>query len=316
MSSTFSVQCGSLPPPLLFLQDLEARLGWASISCPDFFEIEGNLGNRSKSWQQDYLYHSCRPFISSRGIEVRLDLEECHVSILPFSSRGDYELAFELLREFLQYGGGSVRSSDGLTAANGSQLKEIFSQSWFDGFCYEALKEALAMLGERPGAVLTLSGPVRKFYLGSRLVARLEQSLLLSPGAALMGGRELRDFARALEETMLDTQYALQREAFAGYCESTIYQLRSQGASGLRAAYCPAEQGVLVPLVDCLAFDGEKRGQLYLLPKEAINERLLPLLLPGGEMRLLDEVQFLLSPLKDSRYRQVLEALAPVLSLT
>ncbi|MBX9940153.1 MAG: hypothetical protein K2Y32_12915 [Candidatus Obscuribacterales bacterium] len=316
MSSTFSVQCGSLPPPLLFLQDLEARLGWAAISCPDFFEVEGQLGNRSRSWHQDYLYHFYRPFVSSRGIEVKLDLEECHVSILPFSSMGDYELAFELLREFLQYGGGSVRSSDGLTAANGSELKEIFSRSWFDGFCYEALKEALAMLGDRPGTVLTLSGPVRKFYLGSRLVARLEQSLSLAPGAALMGGRELRDFARALEETMLDTQYALQNEAFAGYCESTIYQLRSQGASGLRAAYCPAEQGVLVPLVDCLAFDGEKRGKLYLLPKDAIGAMLLPLLLPSNEIHLLDEGQFLLAPLKDARYRQVLEALAPALHLT
>jgi len=298
VSVTFAVDCGSLPPPEQFLLDLAERLQWSPICCSGFFDEGQILSNRARSWQQHFKYLLYRPFVSERGVEVKLDLERCYVSLPPLAGRADFEMAVELLREFLQYAGGCIKASDGRSAASAAELKAVFDDQWYGEYLQNSLAELYYMVEKSPQIVLELAGPVRPFLFGSRLSTSLKAS----------GGSVFEQLDK-LWALMLRTQYYLLYPEHQGYCESTIYNLRVAGAEGCAAAYFPSCQGVLVPRVDFLAFDGLRGGSLHLLPGRCFHSR-LPEVLNPSEIEFLDEWHFALAPLKDSRYSELVLSLS------
>ncbi len=78
---------------------------------------------------------------------------------------------------------------------------------------------------------------------------------------------------------------------------------------GKLAAYFPANQGILVPRADCLALDGAKRGELIVIPLD-VFQKVCGDFMEASELEILDELQFALMPMKDTRYTKFVQDLS------
>lgn len=294
MPVTLKVECGSLPPPGQLIADLCQRVGFAGVACAALVKEP----KMALQWSQDFSYHFYLPILSTTGVELFLTTESCLITALPLASPPDMKLALELVREILQYGGGAISSSDGLSANSAAEFRTVFSEDWVTGYIAGTVDRLYGALSQAPRTVLILTGPVRPFYFGDRLATAALNTV----------GDDALDLAQYIWERMRRTQYILDMPEREKFAISTVYSLRVPGQEGKEAAYFPSLQGVLVPKVDFLAMDGDKVGDLRLLPSGRFTQ-VLPELLSAEEYEQLDEVQYTLSPLKDSRYAALVKDL-------
>ena len=294
MPVTLKVECGSLPPPGQLLADLCQRVGFAGVACAALIKEP----KMAQQWSQDFTYHFYLPILSTTGVELFLTTESCLITALPLASPPDMRLALELVREILQYGGGAISSSDGLSANSAAEFRSVFSDEWVANYMAGTVDRLYGALSEAPRTVLILSGPARPFYFGERLATAAINAV----------GDDPLHLADYIWQRMRRTQYVLEMPEREKYALSTVYSLRVPGQEGKEAAYFPSLQGVLVPKVDFLAMDGDKVGDLKLLPSGRFSQ-VLPQLLSPAEYEELDEVQYTLAPLKDSRYTSLVKEL-------
>lgn len=294
MPVTLKVECGSLPPPGQLLADLCQRVGFAGVACAALI----NEPKMAQQWSQDFTYHFYLPILSTTGVELFLTTESCLITALPLASPPDMRLALELVREILQYGGGAISSSDGLSANSAAEFRSVFSDDWVANYMAGTVDRLYGALSEAPRTVLILSGPARPFYFGERLATAAINAV----------GDDPLHLAEYIWQRMRRTQYVLEMPEREMYALSTVYSLRVPGQEGKEAAYFPSLQGVLVPKVDFLAMDSDKVGDLKLLPSGRFAQ-VFPQHLSPEEYEELDEVQYTLAPLKDSRYTTLVKEL-------
>jgi hypothetical protein len=222
-------------------------------------------------WPQG-LRHFHLDRVSTRCVEAGLDGDRFHVRILSLSSLEDYDLALRLVEALAGHGTAVTPESGepftvvgGLAAASAPWAAEHLA----------GCAESICLLAQQDHE-FNLHGPVRPFYLGSRL-----SSELLRPGA--------RDaLAERLVGMMRKVQYADDC-----YCARTIVGTTGSGEE-MTIAVWGAGQRYLFPLVDVLAV--EEGESFFLVPYDALP------LIAGDRCVLLDEHQALVEKTPDEQW--------------
>ncbi len=297
MPTVFSVKAGKLPSIQQFIADLCKRTGFELVVCSNLLDEDESI--KVTPWKNDVHYIFYLPFESSRGIDVCLSGSKVAVKLMPLSSHGDFTLAREMLKEFLRYSTGGVKSDDGQSAKSADKIDSAYDLNWFAEFTITGVEELFAAIeGDKDGYV-ALVGPSRYFYFGNRMAK-----------TALRHSEDELDIAELLFSMMQKTQYVSHYPEFEGYLECAQYELELPRLTGKTFSFLTADEGAIVPMTDFLGFEGKGKGEFAMLPAKKFRS-VIPKVFDEDKVTWLDEFQFVLAPIKPARYKKLVAEIMP-----
>lgn len=275
----------------------------SQISIPMCVELDDGL---EEDWRYDTPYTMYLSNISTRGLEVKYVKNELRVRVLSLSCPEEWELAWLVLESAPHCDDAVVKTDWAPNIVPLRSIRDVFSQEKIA----EALhKQFIAVVDcvEKQQKSVALSGPLADSHVGPWLWQRL-LAAFPDPDARF---DELLD---TMFSIMRILNYADQTPKFAGICVPHIEEVQSIRGK-VSTACIEAGRRYLVPVVDALAFWQEGCEPVTILAedfKDCLSKHFQEL----TELLWLDEYQFIINPLTDDRYAEVMAKLDQFLSKT
>ena len=237
--------------------------------------------------------HFYRPGLSARGAEVSYEKGTFQVRILTLSAPEDYDLAMRLAEAVARLAGVKESDPEDDDPFPIEELRSRYGDEWVRNTNRAGLAVVRTMAGEDKTNTLTLSGPVRPFHLGQRLLGELEAA---GPEDELLD--RLIQAMRSVQNVDEEEYY------FANVMEAK----KGEEEDAPKITFTAFGPGVryLLPDVKYLVLVGEEGEEPLFLPAEK-----LPELLPEGNWSWLDEKQMLVEPIDEDDWPEFLERAQP-----
>jgi hypothetical protein len=273
MSTSFYISSPAEPPPRTLL----AAIGFDNVRTVQ----ELRPGSR---WADRY-WQVYRPGVSARPVEVTYEDGRFQVRVVTPSAPEDFELAFRLLEAAAKQLGRPLQAEVGEPFA-ASELRKRYPPAWVRGQI-ELGVEALRSIVRDEQQTVTLSGPVRPFFVGPRLLAKLEAH----------GPPE--ELSERFLDLMKQIQY-LDPEAFFP-ADITRVHCDSDNEDPITFAVWGPGVRYLFPDVQYLVLMGEAPGRHVFIPYAVLPE------LAGDNFLWLDEVQSLVQAIDEDDWPALLD---------
>jgi hypothetical protein len=232
-------------------------------------------------WPEEPL-HFYLPGVSIRAIEAVWEDGRFQVRIMAFSAPEEYELAFAFLERAAELYDSDVEPEDG-EALPLTRLREEYGPAWVEG--QVAMFHMLPQLMRQHRTTLQITGPVRPFHLGPRLLAELEEA---GPPEGL---------PERLIALMRRVQYIDPEEY---YCADALRFEKKGGGKVITLTAWGPNVRYLFPEVQYLAvMEGAQKH--FMIPYRVLLE------IAGERVTFLDEVQTLVEPFDDYEWPDLLE---------
>lgn len=160
MSFSFYVDAPA-PPSFSALVDALREPAWQCVEDPP----------ADDRFPPGYCFHPYLRGRSARGVELCHEDGRFQIRLMTCSSRGDYELAMQLVRTTAHLSGGLVCPED-RDPMPLERIEAEYGDAWIDERVSTGPDLVLAMV-DREGQTLTLSGARRDVHVGPRFAAEL-----------------------------------------------------------------------------------------------------------------------------------------------
>jgi hypothetical protein len=233
------------------------------------------------------LLHLYRPGVSTRAVEVEVqdDGSGVDVSVFSVASTEDHALAVTLVEAIAINRGTATVETEEENVVSLADLRDRYGTEWATRQLAFGVRTVARMVDENPGSLITMQGPIRPFFLGTRLMAELR------------GGGAAESIVDRLVHAMRRTQWP--PDCFAA---SVMAVSGGPSEKRVRLAVLTGQTRTLLPDVDAVALRDSAGGQLYVPPADVA--RLLP-----EHARYLDERHLLVEAVEPARWDElILEA--------
>lgn len=257
----------------------------ALIDAVGYPDVRSAQAQRDGCRWSDRYWQLYRPGVSARPVEVTYEDGRFQVRVVTPSAPEEFELAFRLVEAAAKHLGRPVEFEGGASFPVG-ELRRRYPAAWVRGQIESGVEAIRHIVREEQQAV-TLSGPVRPFFVGPRLLDELDE----------YGPPE--ELAERLIELMRQVQY-LDPEAF--YPAETVRALRDSETEELItfAVWGPGVR-YLFPDVQYLVLMGEAPGRHLFVPAAVVPE------LAGDNFLWLDEAQYLVQAIDEDDWPALLD---------
>ena len=275
MSFTFRIECPR--PTVDSLQLVMKRL---QLSCIEELPPTG-------PWPFGH-FHFYRDGVSTRTTEVEWNGRTFCVRVFTLACPQDYHIAVELAA----YTAGSftarVEPEDagdlGPLAPN--QLRQIYDTIWAESMA-SSMARIMCEMAVDDNKEITVPGPNREFYLGPRTASEL-----IAAGPAPQLHERISARIRSIQYPHEDL------------FEASLMSVPGHEETPMRMAIWGPEVRYFFPRLDYLVLLNEH--PLY-LPYDKVN------LVNGVSVKYLDEIQFVIEPIPDDQWDEVVDAARPYL---
>ncbi len=265
MSYSFYVPMPS-PPSVSFFDDL----GFPDLVCIEDMP-EGPL--------PPGYFHFYRDGISTRGLEVCFEEGALQVRIMTGSCREEYELALAMVKQAARISGAPIESEEG-DVAGPDEIDATHGAEWIARLVRST--DAIVHIARQDGGTVTMSGPVRPFHLGPRMLRELNA-----------------DDPDGLADRVLAAMRACQWVDPDRYYSASTMQVSLQGGAKVTLTAFAEGVGYVLPNVQFLAILDEPH---FTIRRDSLLE------VPGVRWRWLDEVQLLVEPIGQGEWPRFIAA--------
>jgi hypothetical protein len=247
----------------------------------DLLAVEGPLDGLDLASGCVHLYRDRR---SVRGVELTLERGRFEVRVMTCATEDEYDLAIRLALSVAARVGQPCTTEEGVTLDAASRL-ESHGPDWI-ARNLESFRVVLGMVERGEGTVM-LTGPVRPFHFGARMLAALR-----------------READAGLRERFYALMRAVQYADVSRYHRANAMRTasRESGAARTFAVWGP-DCAYLFPNVDHFAIAAP--GRPLLVPREHLEA------LAGSRLRWLDECQALVDAVPVREWEQLVARARP-----
>jgi hypothetical protein len=257
----------------------------SGLGLEDVRDLEGTPAD--DRWVEGFHHHFYRVGLSARGVEVCREDERFEVRLMTCASRDEYDLAFRIVDRIVGLTGTSAFSEEAVEFVPQTRAAH-YGGAWIDETIRVGAGTLLRMVDDGHGP-LSLSGPVRTFRLGDRVV----QSLRAEGPEDTIGDR------------LLEKMQTLQWLPRDGWVEVPMRRLIAEGQAEedayTVASFAPGTAALLPP-VDLLEIAGTE--PLFVASEAALD------LVPSA--RWLDDGHVLVPAIGRSDWPGLIDRLRPL----